>query len=170
MPHAVFDLAAQTATNEGAQRNLIPGIEPGGSRAGRAMKPALLIQNLWAEVVRVQIQDSATDFAVVTYFLKMSQELDLTPGLQLPVVQIVGSHTAAGADAQGVQIIPLGQHFAGTLWAPRIVGVRALENAATLAIHHVLIHLDYQVVEVPWMDWFIMWDFLDNVVDNEEQF
>lgn len=170
MPHAIFDLGPQTAAIEGAVRTLIPGIEPGGSRLGQALKPALLIQDVWAEVVRMQVQDSAPDFAVVTYMLKLSQELDLNPGLLLPVAQLIASHTAAGADSSGVQVIPLGDKLAGTVWVPKVVGVRAVENQATLAIHHVLIHLEYEMIDIPYWDWFIEWDFLDNVVDNSQDY
>lgn len=134
------------------------------------MKRVLLIQNAYAEVIRMVVEDAATDFAIVNYYLKLSQEIDLTPGLLLPVVQLIASHTAAAADPNAIQVIPLGQHLAGTIFAPRFVGIRAEEQSGTLGTHNVFIHLDYEVIEVPWMDWLMMWDFLDNITDNSREY
>lgn len=171
MPHAVFNLGPQTTTADLAARSLIPGIAPGGSRAGQATKPALLIQDAWIEVVDI-VPFQAADFNMATYSLKLSQETDLTPGLILPVGQLGQANievTAVGQRIVGIRDMTRDLfHAQGTVWAPRMVGIH-IEEVGTIN-QDVDVHLDYQQVDVPWMDWFIMWDFLDNIVDNELEY
>ncbi len=164
MPHAVFNLGTLAATTEARARPLIPGIEPGGSRAGEAMKPALLIRDAWLE-----FQDATTlatpDLASWLFYLKLSQEADMTPGLQLPIGGVRMGETVTANQPTFVAIDDL-FHAQGTVWAPRFVGVRVVENGGATTVN-CDVHLDYERVDVPWMDWFIMWDFLDNIIDNE---
>ncbi len=112
----------------------------------------------------------------ITGSLKLSQEPDLDPGLLLPVYGF--HHEMQQVDASG----SVGQafmasfkdlfHAQGTVWAPAYVGVQVnfSAGAAGLTTWDVDVHLDYEEVEFDWMDWFIHWDFLDNVKNNERQY
>ena len=51
-----------------------------------------------------------------------------------------------------------------------MVGVRVVEANANLTAYDIDVHLDYERIDVPWMDWFIMWEFLDGIVDNEREY
>ena len=169
MPHAVFNLGSQTATADLAARALIPGIEPGGSRAGRDTKPALLIRDAWLEVIDFDLT-TADDTNMMSYFLKLSQELNLNPGLILPIGAIGSRRTGAGGETGGLHQI-LRERFdaQGTLWAPRVVGVRVVETGTVIQAD-VDVHIDYERIDVPWMDWFLMWEWLDGIGDNEREY
>ena len=172
MPHAVFNLGSLAATTEAVGRELVPGLAPGGQFAGRDMKRVLLLEDCWVEPISLA-QGATISYESMSYFLKLSQQNDMTPGLQLPIA-VVGSERAQ-ADATGS--FTAGTHglihpmfrAQGTLWAPRLVGVRVVESGSITG-YDVDVHLDYQVVEVPWMDYFIMWEFLDGIVDNEKEY
>lgn len=171
MPHAIFTMPASiTGTTTARARQIIPGIEPGGALAGREMKKVLLIQDAWIEVIDMDI-NSAVDFNQFTGYLKLSQEEDLTPGFLIGVAQ-VGARVRE-ADATGRHSVGLGAsihnifHEAGSIWAPQFVGTYWAEQG-TASIRATM-HLKYDVILVPWMDWFIMWDWLDNITDNDEQ-
>ncbi len=174
MPHAVFDVAQRAGAADVAARELIPGIAPGGSRAGQATKPALLIRDCWLEPAPGGASSllAAAGWHQMTYSLKLSQETDLTPGLLLPIACIGGERreiSSVGQTDLGLNaMIHRLFHAQGTVWAPRVVGVRVEETGT--AVTDFDVHLDYEVVDVPWMDWFIMWDFLDNIVDNEREY
>ena len=58
----------------------------------------------------------------------------------------------------------------GSVWTPLWVGVRFSELAGALTSWDIDVHLDYEVIEIPWDEWFLRWEFLDNVVDNERQY
>lgn len=171
MPHAVLNLGFQSATVDIAAsvRPLIPGIEPGGSRVGHPMKPALLIRDVWLQPIDVNVS-AATGGNTMGYFLKLSQEESLNPGLLLPIGVFGNEHTqvsAVGAVNQPLE--PQGMFKAqGSIWAPAFIGVRVEEVGNANVDCDV--HIDYERVDVPWMDWFLMWDFLDNIVDNERQY
>ena len=170
MPHAVFNLGSQTAAVDVGGRPLIPGVVPGGSRAGHPTKPALLIRDAWMQVNAFSTS-AAVDIQGILVFLKLSQEEDLTPGLILPVGELTASTAGATANRVDSHIIRDTFHAQGTIWAPRVVGVRFEEPFATnLGDWDVDVHLDYESVDVPWMDWFIMWEFLDGIVDNEREY
>ncbi|MEE9592363.1 MAG: hypothetical protein V3W28_02140 [Thermoplasmata archaeon] len=170
MPHAVFEPGNVSATADltAMARSLIPGVEPGmGIRnifEQRRMKRALLIQDAWLEILDVT-SGIAADWNTVLVYLKLSQETDLTPGLILPVASI-----ATEGDTTNMQAMHVEQLFQaqGTVWAPRLVGLRVVEVGSQGVT--VRVHLDYEVVEVPWEQWFIMWDFLDNVTDNSLEY
>ncbi len=172
MPHAIFNLGSLSASQEASPRTLVPGVEPGGQKAGRDFKPALLIQDCWVEPVSLA-QGATITWESMTYSLKLSQEFDMTPGLELPIA-VIGSERAQ-ADATGTitagaeALIKEMFHAQGTVWAPRFVGVRVVESGSITG-YDVDVHLDYERIEVPWMDWFLMWDFLDNVVDNQRDY
>ena len=166
MPHKVWNTGAVTATSEIQGASLVPGIEPGGSRAGQATKPALLLRDAW--IVINDLQDSSTnDLDTLNVELKLSQELDLTPGLLLGIASV---HAGVLGTANQFGAMAINKHFgaAGTLWAPRIVGLRLTVTGFTNV--NLQVHLDYERVDVPWMDWFIMWDYLDNVADNARDY
>ena len=171
MPHAVFNLGVQSGSGNFRARSLIPGVEPGGSRVGQPTKPALLIRDAYCEIQDYTML-GATDFNGFRVYLKLSQELDMTPGLILPVA-VIGAELDE-ADATGQNVLGTQQihdhifRAQGTIWAPRMVAIR-LEERGT-AVLDVDVHLDYEQVDVPWMDWFIMWEFLDGIADNERQY
>ena len=171
MPHAVFNLGQQNATVDTGGRSLIPGIEPGGSRAGQATKPALLIKDAYIEIVDFVDAGASLDYHNLSVYLKLSQETDLTPGLLLLLATIGHEPKEASAVARfsvNQLVMQYGDKIAGTIWAPRMVGVRFVEIGDIQ--WDIDVHLDYERVDVPWMDWFIMWEFLDGVVDNERQY
>lgn len=169
MPHAVFNLGALAATTEATARQLVPGIAPGGSRVGQPTKPALLIRNAWIELIDLTPADS-DDFNMGTWYLKLSQEPDMTPGLQLPIGQIGNAISDSATAAAHPQDFIYRDLFKaqGTVWAAQFVGVRLVEIGAVTIDSDV--HIDYERIDVPWMDWFVMWDFLDNIVDNEREY
>ncbi len=166
MPHAVFDLGNRAATADvpGSARSFVPGIEPGGSRAGKETKPAFLIKD--ARLVyngMISVGSGAAES--LQYSLKLSQEMNLNPGLLLRV----GTVVVTGEGTNNNSVLVEQQFMAqGTIWTPRVVGVRVTESGAIDVDCDV--EIDYERIEVPWMDWFIMWDFLDNIVDNERQY
>ena len=171
MPHAVFNLGTQSSTADLAARLLIPGIEPGGSRAGRAMKPALLIRNAWIEPIDLGTGNGEDlDYNSMTYFLKLSQELGMDPGLLLPI-----AHTGYELrEGSGVGRYSFNRTFLdifkahGTVWVPRVVGIRVVETG--VVSQDVDVHLEYERIELPWMEWFLEWEFLDGVINNEREY
>ncbi len=172
MPHAVFSLGSQVTDVVLAERNLVPGVEPGGSRAGEPTKPALLIRDCWVVPNRLAMIAGTTADINTLVSLKLSQEVGLDPGLNLPIAffnrerlqsSAVGEYAAAWMMKEVF-------HAQGTVWAPRRVGLRVEHAGGAPTVFDVDVHLDYERVDVPWMDWFIMWDFLDNAVDNELEY
>ncbi len=168
MPHAVFRTGSQTAAADTAARTLIPGIEPGGSRAGKATKPALLIRNMDTQLQNLT-PSSTDDTAVYNIYLKLSQELDLTPGLLLHVATFYHGSTLSAVLGPPVMDQAPGRSVEGTVWAPRVVGLRVVRQAGSDTNWSFLVNLDYEQIDVPWMDWFIMWEFIDGIVDNDDE-
>lgn len=170
MPHAVFNLGPQGTDADLLARTLIPGVAPGmGIRnifARDRTKQALLIQDAWIAMnTRADISVGAD--ASGRWSLKLSQEASLNPGLLLPV----GFYGFNISTAVGQERWFAEQEFKaqGSVWAPRFVGVRYENVVGTITLDADL-HIDYQVIEVPWWDWLIMWDFLDGVTDNSEEY
>jgi len=168
MPHARFSAPAALTTSSltFGPRRLVPGIEPGGSRAGGATKPAMLITGLSFELVRWQ-PDPTVENKNVRIFLSLSQVQSQIPDFLL----LLGTLSAEVQDATGSNApvwIP-SDYAVGTVWAPRFVGARFTLLGGFDAFQGA-VHLDYEEIEVPWMDWFIMWEFLDNVVNDELEF
>lgn len=168
MPHAVLNPGTQTASARGGARSLIPGVEPGGSRAGKT-KPALLIRDLFV-VVNTLTRTAGDDIDIAGIFLLLSQEQALTPALRLHLATIIGSGVGATAGMNSVQLQQFGERYVGTVWAPAFLGVQINEAAGSWNGINVDVHLMYDVVDVEWRDWFVMWEFLDNVVDNDQEF
>ena len=167
MPHAVFPTGSITTTTRGVGRPLVPGIEPGGSRFGEPFKPALLIEKVTVEPVAIVPNASAGGEERALLALILSQESDLTPALFLPVASwVFETETAAGIITPRKEVIFTGQ---GTIWAPAFVGFH-VTLAGTWSNFNARIHLDYEAVDIDWMDWFIRWDFLDNVVDADLEY
>lgn len=172
MPHAVFDLGSLSTPSSAdhAARQLIPGIEPGSSRAGADFKPALLIRDAYIQLNEADIPMSSQTYGA-NVFLKLSQEQDLTPGLLLLVGGFRGDInrvTTASEYSQDVAFQQLGSKLAGQIWVPHFVGIRLeTDSFTTLDLD---VHLDYERIEIPFMDWFIQWDFLDNVIDNSREY
>lgn len=173
MPHRVIATGSQTSTQDAlASSTMIPGVEPGGSTAGKPNKPALLLKDVFLEVVTLDLTGTG-GFNNARIFLKLSQDSDLVPGLILPIGQFSGEWVTATAVGQNLEgglggVYHHLFHAQGTVWAPAYVGLRVLIGG-TLTVD-VKAHIDYEVIEVPWMDWFIMWDFLDNVVNNDDEY
>ena len=168
MPHAVFSPGAQASGGDFVGRPMIPGVEPGGSRVGQPTKPALLIKNAWVELQDISL--ASTDAQGWRIGLKLSQETDLSPGLVLPVAVLLGSSDGTSNHLfKGILDQTPRESMLGSLWAPKMVGVR-LDEIGVGSTLTASVHLDYERVDVPWMDWFIMWEFLDGIADNERQY
>ncbi len=167
MPHKVWDLGQLASSGDVAPTPLIPGVEPGGSRAGQPTKPALLIQDCGVQFNDIDLAAGA-DLRGVNVFLKLSQEPDLNPGLLL---HIGGVHILS-EEATSVGLAPIvvhnDFHHQGTIWAPAFVGVKFMEQVAVS--WDIDVWLKYERIDVPWMDWFMMWDFLDNVVNDTREY
>ncbi len=171
MPHAVFNLGlvSDSGTVAGSSRQFIPGIEPGKGIKSltekRRMKPALLITDAYLVVNGAPGTVGQGAGETMSYFLKLSQEQNLFPGLLLPI----GIVTYFG-DNTNNNFMQIQQLFKaqGTVWASLWMGVRAVETGT--AVINADIHLDYEMVIVPWQEWFLRWEFLDGVVDNSEEY
>ena len=169
MPVAVFDSGIQSTSTEVGARHLIPGIEPGGSRAGQPFKPALLIKDVVVEFANAA-RDSTADLDILVVLLKLSQESDLTPGLILPLAQMISGGPASAEHSALVLNTDPGRLLRGSVWAPMYVGLRVEETTGQFNAFQWLVTLSYETILVPWEEWFIMWDFLDNVVDNTREY
>ncbi len=171
MPHAIFSTVGEISSSQRIEaRQLIPGVEPGGSRVGQPMKPALLIEDAWIEVVSFDFT-GATDYNGYTAFLVLSQEPNLTPGFLMAVAEIGGDISVASSVGREVwavdSVVHSLFHEHGSIWAPKYVGMLWSERGT--AILDARVHLKYDVVMIPWVEWFVKWDFLDHVVDGEGQ-
>lgn len=166
MPHVVFETANIVASGDILSRPLIPGIEPGGSRLGHPTKPALLIQDAYMVVNDATI--TANDqFWAGHIDLKLSQENGLNPGLLLDVGSLMGG-IAATDEAAGSMLQKDEFKARGTVWAAAFMGIRvSLNNLAALNVN---VHVDYEAVDIDWMSWFIRWDHLDNITDNDRDY
>lgn len=168
MPLAIFESGTQTTSIDMLARPLIPGIEPGGSQAGEDFKPALLIRRIW--VVLSDFTTVATaDYYRARCFLKMSQDQDLDPGILLGPAVLSVAQSGATANAPNSVDLDNGAFafFPGTIWVPRFVGIRIQPTIESVEFD---LYLDYEVIQIPWMDWFIRWDYLDNVVNNTREY
>jgi len=166
MPHIAFPVGSQTSSGDFVPRQLIPGVEPGGSRVGRS-KPALLLRDAKLQISDIADGTASPDYMTVTVNLKLSQEPNLDPGLLLPIAQIQVARRLAN-DFASLSMHDLWM-ASGTIWAAAYVGIR-LEINGFAGGFNSIVHLDYDEIEQEWMDWFIRWDFLDNVVNNERQY
>lgn len=169
MPRIVFLTGVQSSSaTVGGFRNLIPGVEPGGGRVGKS-KPALLITNAWGTIIDVVDAATTPDFQTARLFLVLSQEPDLTPGLWLLVAQMIVEKDGNAQGWTGVHQQDYGNTLGGLVFAPRFVGWGTVFTSGVDSVDWNL-YLDYEVVELEWMDWFLHWDFLDNVPDQSEEF
>ncbi len=169
MPVAVFDTGIQTGAADVDPRQLIPGIEPGGSQAGQALKAALLIKDAWAELVDIVDAGTAPGFQQTQVRLKLSQEDDLSPGLVLPVANLYVSKTGTAQEFNAVQVEQIFR-AQGSIWAPRVVGIGSGGFVGGLDSVRWRVFLDYERIEIPWMDWFLLWDWLDNVTNDSFEY
>ena len=167
MPHTVWPTGLQTGTGDFLPRPLIPGIEPGGSRLGHPTKPALLIRDAFVMINELDV--ATEDFHALEVYLKLSQEEDLDPGLTLPVANISFMSDGTTNPDAAPSVEQLGKHLIGSIWTPAYVGIRVVERGAVVQ-WQMRIHLMWDVVEIPWMDWFFRWDYLDNVVNNDLEY
>lgn len=104
---------------------------------------------------------------IVDIGIKLSKSPDLDPGLILDVAKAISSGDATA----GYQVALSQQnmdYWKGTIWAPRYVGLRPAVNGFTA--FRCFLHLDYERVFLPWRDWFVHWEFLDNINDNERDY
>lgn len=169
MPHITFEPANLSVSANLVGRPVIPGVEPGGSRAGQPMKPALLIKDAWLELRDYRDSGAVEEVQTVEVLLKLSRDKDLEPGLLLSVGRI---RAVATATANQFNQIDVKQEFEaqGTIWAPAYVGLRVIFTQGTPTTVLVIVHLDYEQIDIPWVNWFIGWEFLDNVVDNSRDY
>ncbi len=134
------------------------------------MKPALLILNAWMAINNFSTS-AVADVQMVAVGLKLSQEQDLDPGLVLPVAEIIVGNTEVAVSIFDSIVIRDMFHAQGTIWCPAWVGVRLAEpSTSKLTDYNVKVYLQYEVVQIPWVDWFLNWEWLDNIVNNEEQY
>ncbi len=179
MPVAVFDLptlsaSAVPAVAGGNPRQLIPGVEPGGSRVGQPLKPALLIHDAWIQFINATTLDTAQDFNMGAWDLLLGQEQDMINALVMPVGQVSMQILDPGVGATDQPVT--GNNWAhrqvfkaqGTVWAPKYVGVSFVELGTVDLQADVF--LDYEVVEIPWMEWFVKWDFLDHISGQQRDY
>lgn len=135
------------------------------------MKAALLLQNAWVEPVDIALNtDGATGTDSVTWILKLSQEQSMNPGLILPVAWWGGETQEASAVARFGVMTNFVRVFRArnTLWAPKWIAVGVIVRGSISVDSN--FHLDYEKVDVPFWDWFMLWDFLDNVTDNTRDY
>jgi len=167
MPHIIFETGTLSATDDAlGARPLIPGVEPGGSRVGAPTKPVLLLKEAYM-VVNDLVVTANDEFWKVHVDLKLSKENTLVPGLLLDVGNVMGG--IATADNAASSMVQHDEFAArGTIWAAAFIGLRVeLVNVASINLG---IHVDYEAVDIDWMSWFIRWDFLDNVVNNDRDY
>lgn len=167
MPLAVFthlaDGSEVSATTVSPRRALIPGVEPGGSKVGQPLKPALLIVNAWVQVIDINLL-SVNALNMATMDIVLSQEVSMDPQFVIPVAQIGmqrTEETTVGFTATSLVINNL-FHEHGSIWAPRFVASRIVEEG-TITEARIDLFLEYEMVEIPWVEWFIKWDFLDGI-------
>lgn len=131
------------------------------------MKPALLIRDVWFSELTISPDFTAAGHEGMQVFLKLSQERDLDPGLLLPV----HGYEFDTRDSTGVTaFVPKDLfHAHGTVWAPKYVGLR-VSFVGTWAGTDGDVHVDYDVVDIPWIEWFVKWDFLDHVPNNTVEY
>ncbi len=173
MPHTVFDIGIESATADLVPNQILPGVEPGMGIKNifeqKRMKPAMLLNDAYVEVADF-ITSAAADIVGYRGFLKLSQSPDLNPGLILPIFQFVAHQDGTTADVSNAMVSEqMGQRLAGTVWCPRYLGVRVEEIGNGSSIN-VQVHVDWTAIEIPWMEWFIRWDFLDNIIDNSRDY
>lgn len=134
------------------------------------MKPALLILDAWIEMIDLSLGGSI-DFNQFTGYLKLSQEQSLNPGFLIGVAQVAADR--AEQTSVGEHIYPLDAsihnifHEHGSIWAPKYVGAAWFEQGVVTI--RATMHLKYEMVEIPWVEWFVKWDFLDGITDNAEE-
>ena len=133
-------------------------------------KPALLIRDAWIDMIEYSPTDTA-NYDGLNVQLKLSQEIDLNPGLLLPVANLgnaLGVQTAVGVPVSPQVVNRLFDPHMGTVWAPRAVGVRVDEQGGVSFQFNLF--LSYEMIMIPWWDWIVLWDYLDNVTDLENQY
>lgn len=170
MPHTVFNVGDQIADARVGARRLVAGIEPargiviGGSREP---KPALMILDCWAEPVNISTTGGATTQQETTVNLLLSQEGDLNPAFFLPVAHFRDDVTRISASGE----YPSSGYWdllfraQGSIWAPRYVGV-GIATDGGYTVFDVDVHLDWEVVEIDWWDWFTRWNQLEAFPDG----
>ncbi len=167
MPLARFDTgAAVTGDTIFGARSLIPGVEPGGSKVGQPLKPALLIKDC-DFILRTIDPDADQNDVLVT--LELSKEQDMDPAQRL----YVGSVHASSLDTtQEMNSLVVSQNFKdqGTIWAPAYVSGRIFATAGFPTSVRVQVRLRYELVMIPWVDWFVAWEWLDNITTGDEEY
>ncbi len=167
MPIKVFSSSQHSTGTTELATPLIPGVEPGGSRAGQPFKPALLIRDIqvqWQEFV------PGLDSDLVNAILVLSQEQDLTPGMHLDVSSAMAGATDTTLAASAAVVQKLERSHSGTVWAPAWVGIRGERSTGTMSTWRFRLLLDYEVIMIPWVEWFLRWEYLDNIVDAEREY
>ena len=166
MPHAVLRTGAQTGAVTSPGRSFIPGVTPGGQFAGKS-KPAFFLRDVNVEVLGMAPNLGAGGEEDLVLFLTMSQEVAMAPHFLLPVAQAaIETQTAVGSVRVALEKT---FHAQGTMWAPRFVGWRTLVGGSWTNYDFV-IHIDYEVVFLPWRDWFVHWEFLDGTPTAQREY
>ncbi len=175
MPHMVFNLGDQPASVVGFFRPFVAGVEPASSvviGAGRAFRPAILLQDAWIEVNDFDV--ATEDFHQIKLSLALSNNRPPTLGsLLLPVGRVSqSSDGATNPDAP----LTVEQLFKaqGTVWAAANIGISIQESGAVV-VSDVDVHLDWTGTRVDWWDWFTRWNQLElspdgSLVDGERAY
>ncbi len=108
------------------------------------------------------------DYEEVSVFLALSQEANLDPAQLLPIGQVHSLSEAVAGTGNAIQIDQRGDKIAGTIWAPKFVGI-FMDGGNFPTNVTVEVWLAYDMIDLEWMDWFFHWDYLDNVVNLTKQ-
>jgi len=131
------------------------------------MKAVLLIKRI--ELV-VGHATPASDADSVAFFLMLSQEQDLDPGMILRLGSIMMGAGDTTLENTAVDVQKVTDQWAGSLWAPRFIGVSSARIIGSMTDWSYNVWVHYERVLVPFWDWFMMWELLDNVTDRQEEF
>ncbi len=168
MPYSLWASGPITSNSKILPRQLVPGVVPGGQRAGGATKPVLLIHDAWARWLDFTDTGTTVDSDQAYVALLLSQEQSLDPAQVLYVEEVALAKTATANLWNQIRPRNVFRLHRGTFWAPKFVGIWVVPGGATLVKVDVTVH--YDIVDVPWRDWFMMWEWLDNVESINQEY
>jgi len=127
------------------------------------MKPALLIRSAKIEITDSLLKVTSNSFQSYGVQLLLSTRQDLGNGVVMTIAQVGMENRQVDGTAQRDGTLVINDLFQGqgTLWGAKWVGGRVTEAGAITV--DVGIHLDYEQVMVPFWDWFMLWEQLQNL-------
>ncbi len=132
------------------------------------MKPALMITKVWAVPIDLIDATATADFQQARIFLLLSQDNDLNPGQVLHVATLLGAKSGNANEHGGWSLTQHGDKIAGRIWAPSFVGFFSTFTS-TIDSMDWRMYLEFEQVDVPFWDWFMLWDHIDRVPDLQEE-